>query len=76
MRHIEIDMLKVAKEVTGKEVTQHEVMELAAGLTLHRFDRDSLQILVDAGGEFTAIKDPDTSIGTILRKGHLSEFVQ
>lgn len=75
-QQVEIDMLNLAKELTGKPAEHHEVLELTGELVLHRFDHDSLHILVDGGGEFVAIKDPATSLGSIIRKGHLSEFTQ
>ena len=43
-------------------------------LTLHRFENDSLHVLVDGSGSYRALGHPGTPAESLVKEGHLSEF--
>jgi hypothetical protein len=74
MNLVEIDMSEVACALTGQPAVHHGTIDLTADTTLHRFDSDTLHILVDAGGAYRAVQSPSTAREKVIKEGHLSEF--
>lgn len=76
MNLVEIDMGGVAQALIGRPTVHQGTIAIAPGTTLHRFNDDSLHIIVDDGGSYHAVQNPRTSSEVFLKEGHLSEFRQ
>lgn len=75
MNAVNINMLVVAQSIVGHPVTPvSDPVDVTSKLRLHRFNSDSLHILVDDAGGFKAIGHPHSASEKLIREGHLSEF--
>lgn len=82
MSSLELDMLAVARKITGDEaVVFTDALNLVTR-KLHRFHRqtqrgveqDYLHILVADDGRYAAVAQPGKSFAHVLAAGHIADF--
>lgn len=76
MQQVEINIEAVANILAGHAVAYGGAVAVTGDLTVHRFEGDTLHVLVDGCGGYRALRHPGTQAESLLKEGHLSEFRQ